>query len=355
LFGNIDLYHDFEYHHDFCEGTVANPPTKPYPFVAIGGRSSGYRSEDIDSGDDNANGEFGKISQVGSEESAAEAADDQDHAEAESIEGSQEEATNSQTLSQLLGATTLGDSDSEGYASDDHANNTSAPPPLEQNTCSSPGTSSYSDMDQDSSSEAESFYEDSDHEAYDQNQSDNEMDEEEAEYLSDLCEFDDDTADRNASNVLTPPMTTSGRRRLTTEERELVRQTREIGACVRCRFQKIKVRCSPGIAKYMTAGSMRVESFFSQCRLWLDLCLFTCCSPDLCLSLSAIPHAPQPLVLLHGDANKTNSVSLTLATPKGNARHAKDFPKPLRRRSIEFPVCDSESPKLCCIEAAAST
>jgi hypothetical protein len=83
--------------------------------------------------------------------------------------------------------------------------------------------------------------------------SSSEVSEEEIEYVSDARDTYAGTDDETESTALTIPSSstngiappsstsTSGRRRLTSEEREIVRNTREIGACVRCRFQKIKV------------------------------------------------------------------------------------------------------------------
>ncbi|CEI65960.1 unnamed protein product [Fusarium venenatum] len=231
-FGNIDFENDSEHHHEPCENTVLDQPTKLLLFAVTRGHSVDDTPEDVNSDDGGTNGELGERS---------EPVNDLYDTDTESIEGSQNDATNSHTLSQRLDSMTIGDSGSEGYASDAYANRGSPSPSPEQNVCSSPIDTDA--LYQDSSSEAASLYEDSDYEAYDDDQSDGQTDEEEDEYLSDLCEADEDTHDVNASNALTPPMAPSGRRRLTSEERELVRQTREIGACVRCRFQKIK--CFP--------------------------------------------------------------------------------------------------------------
>jgi hypothetical protein len=77
--------------------------------------------------------------------------------------------------------------------------------------------------------------------------------EEEIGYISDARDTDVEIEDETESSTLNIPSSStngivspseassSGRRRLTFEEREVVRITREIGACVRCRFQKIKV------------------------------------------------------------------------------------------------------------------
>ncbi|KAF5543128.1 hypothetical protein FPHYL_11342 [Fusarium phyllophilum] len=95
---------------------------------------------------------------------------------------------------------------------------------------------------------------DSDEQASPQNVSpdDDEVSEEEIGYISDArdtnVEIEDETASANlnipsssTNNIVSPSETTSsGKRLLTLEEREVVRITREIGACVRCRFQKIK-------------------------------------------------------------------------------------------------------------------
>ncbi|KAF4457374.1 hypothetical protein F53441_703 [Fusarium austroafricanum] len=72
-----------------------------------------------------------------------------------------------------------------------------------------------------------------------QDSSAEELSEQEVEYLSDV-------QSSNTEPVDTPSLediNATSRRRLTAKERELVRRTREIGACVRCRFQKIK--CYP--------------------------------------------------------------------------------------------------------------
>ncbi|EXA43926.1 hypothetical protein NW756_001739 [Fusarium oxysporum] len=99
-----------------------------------------------------------------------------------------------------------------------------------------------------------SDYDDSDEEASPQNESsdDEEVSEEEIGYISDARDTDVEIEDETESSTLNIPSSStngivspseassSGRRRLTFEEREVVRITREIGACVRCRFQKIK-------------------------------------------------------------------------------------------------------------------
>lgn len=96
---------------------------------------------------------------------------------------------------------------------------------------------------------------DSDEEASPQNESidDDELSEEEIEYISDArdttVEIEDETESptldipsSSTNSIVSPSETTSsGKRPLTLEEHEVVRFTREIGACVRCRFQKIKV------------------------------------------------------------------------------------------------------------------
>ncbi|GKU19846.1 unnamed protein product [Fusarium langsethiae] len=219
-FGNIDFENDLRDHRDLCGDTVANRPAKPLLFAVIRACDDNDRPEDIDCDydDGGTNGELG-----------------------ESIECSQDDATNSHVLSHILGATALGDPDPEEYTSDDHANNASPSPSPEQNVCSSP--SDTNTLDQESSSEAASFHEDSDYEVSGHDQSGYRINKEEVEYSSGSCEVDDDSPDENVSSALTPPIATSGRRRLTSEEREAVRLTREVGACVRCRFQKIK--CFP--------------------------------------------------------------------------------------------------------------
>ncbi|KAF4415766.1 hypothetical protein FACUT_13166 [Fusarium acutatum] len=81
---------------------------------------------------------------------------------------------------------------------------------------------------------------------------DDELSEEEIGYISDArdtnVEIEDETGSANlnipsssTNSIVSPSETTgSGKFSLTLEEREVVRITREIGACVRCRFQKIK-------------------------------------------------------------------------------------------------------------------
>uniref|UniRef100_A0A0D2XKF7 Zn(2)-C6 fungal-type domain-containing protein n=1 Tax=Fusarium oxysporum (strain Fo5176) TaxID=660025 RepID=A0A0D2XKF7_FUSOF len=99
-----------------------------------------------------------------------------------------------------------------------------------------------------------SDYDDSDEEAGPQNESsdDEEVSEEEIGYISDARDTDVEIEDETESSTLSIPSSStngivspseassSGSLRLTFEEREVVRITREIGACVRCRFQKIK-------------------------------------------------------------------------------------------------------------------
>ncbi|KAL3607338.1 hypothetical protein FPOAC2_02321 [Fusarium poae] len=293
-FGNINFENESHHHHEPCGDTILDQPKTLVCLVATQGRSVDDRPENIDSDDGGTNGELGERSQVGSNKSVAEPANDLYDTDTESIDGSQNDATNSHTLSQLVGRLTIRDfhSDSEGCASNDYANRGSPSPSPEQNVCSfSKDTDAW---DQDSSSEAVTLYEDSaDGKSEDENsghkdsghkdsghddsghkysddedsaedsddedsdnedsghkanhdvQSNGQTDEEENEYLSNTYEAIEDTPDSNVGNALTPPMAPSGRRRLTSEERELVRQTREIGACVRCRFQKIK--CFPNL------------------------------------------------------------------------------------------------------------
>ncbi|VTT61028.1 unnamed protein product [Fusarium fujikuroi] len=95
---------------------------------------------------------------------------------------------------------------------------------------------------------------DSDEEASPQNESsdDEEVSEEEIGYISDArdtnVEIEDETGSptldipsSSTNSIVSPSETTSsGKRPLTLEEHEVVRFTREISACVRCRFQKIK-------------------------------------------------------------------------------------------------------------------
>lgn len=273
-FAHVKVDGDLECQHDrICHDTVVNRLVRPYPVVVIGGQSSDNGYEYTDNNSDNSNHKVAERGHVGSHESAASAVDNQNDAEKERSKDSQGETTDLRSLSQLLGATSLGEPVSGGYPSNEHANNTPSPGAVEQNIRSSPDNSPYSDVetfDQDCSSEADSFYEDSDYSIYDYEYSDEEMGDEEAEYLSDLYESDDNASGPAISNMPSPPMATSGRRRLTTEERELVRQTREIGACVRCRFQKIKVRCHLGIAECLTPGNMRVVNLSSLSSLVLD-------------------------------------------------------------------------------------
>ncbi|CAG1978015.1 unnamed protein product [Fusarium graminearum] len=223
-FGNLN-FEDALQDRDLDGDTVTDRHAKPVPVAVIGSHSANDRPEDIDGEDGDTNGELGDSSQVGSDKSVAESVNDPDDADTESTEASRKDAINSHVLSQRLGATILEDPDPGEYTSDDNENNVSPSPVSERNTYPHSDTDTF---DQDSSSGAVSFYESSDYE--DSDLEDNEMNEEE-EYLSDLCEVNNDSPDANTSNALTPSMTTSGRRRLTSEERELIRQTREIGAC----------------------------------------------------------------------------------------------------------------------------
>ncbi|KAF9776451.1 hypothetical protein IL306_005359 [Fusarium sp. DS 682] len=79
---------------------------------------------------------------------------------------------------------------------------------------------------------------------------DEEISEDEVAYITDVYDTDAESADETEPTVPAVPASltngrpsttnASGRRRLTSKEREVVRRTREMGACVRCRFQKIK-------------------------------------------------------------------------------------------------------------------
>ncbi|RFN54766.1 hypothetical protein FIE12Z_940 [Fusarium flagelliforme] len=251
---DVEVDNDFERCHGSCSDRVVNHLAQHYPVTDIRFHPNDEEYRRTDSGDDVAEKELRENNQVGGDESTAEVVDGQDEAEVEGVEDSTGEHTNLHILSQLLGAASLVDPTSEGHASDNnHIANVRPPstsPP--ERTISPPGTSSYSDAeasDQDpSSSETDKSHEDPDHDVYGHGDSDDEMDEEEAEYLSDLLDlYESGSGDSNPTNskIPTQPATSSGRRRLTTEERELVRQTREIGACVRCRFQKIK--CIPNL------------------------------------------------------------------------------------------------------------
>ncbi|KAF4986102.1 hypothetical protein FGRMN_10986 [Fusarium graminum] len=144
----------------------------------------------------------------------------------------------------LLQQCGIGDSDSEKAESDSEA----CPSPIgfisrRQVYCSS---SENGDDDEnrynDDLSDAEIYSEDSD--------DDDEVDEGAVEYLSALGESDSSedeeaafASDLTTNSTVSPSSNIPGRRRFTSEERELIRMTREIGACVRCRFQKIK--CHP--------------------------------------------------------------------------------------------------------------
>lgn len=247
---DVEVDDDFEPFHGFCNDRVVNHLAQHYPVTGIRLHPNDEECRHTESGDDVAGKEFRENNQVGGGESTAEVVHGQDEAEVEDVEESTGERTNLHILSQLLGATSLVDPTPEGHASDNNRIANVPPPSTSppERTIFFPGTSSHSDAeasDQDPSSlETDTSHEDPDHDVYGHGDSDEEMDEEEAEYLSDLSdlyECGSGASNRTTSKIPTPPMTSSGRRRLTSEERELVRQTREIGACVRCRFQKIKV------------------------------------------------------------------------------------------------------------------
>ena len=243
---DVEVVDDFGCRRDSCSDRVVIHLAQPHSAI-IRGRSRDDEYGHTDSGNDIADKELGENNQVGGDESTVEVVDGQDEAGAQGAETSTGERTNLHTLSQLLGVTSLEEPIPERHARDNnHIAN--APPPStcpRGRTISPPGTSSYSDVEaseQDpSSSETQ---EDSDHDVYGHGYSDEEMEEEEAEYLSDLSDLYESgsgASNPTTSKIPTPPKISSGRRRLTSPERELVRQTREIGACVRCRFQKIKV------------------------------------------------------------------------------------------------------------------
>ncbi|KAM0354307.1 hypothetical protein ACHAPU_001351 [Fusarium lateritium] len=155
---------------------------------------------------------------------------EQDSASEEIVAASEET-----DLADLLQQYGIDDSDFEGVASDSEA----SPPPVtflsRRHVCCS------SSENGDDLSDAEIYSEDSD---------DDDVEEGEVESLSGLGESDSSedeeatfASDLTTNSTVSPTSNIPGRRRFTSEERELIRLTREIGACVRCRFQKIK--CHP--------------------------------------------------------------------------------------------------------------
>lgn len=172
----------------------------------------------------------GKSSQV-SNGPATQADEDQDVADGEIAESSEE--TDDADLAALIQKIGIGHSDSEGFESDPDAASSSIAFRSRVDVCS---TSEDEEL-----SVAEIDTDDDDEDA----------EEGEVEYLSGLGESDssedEETAlasDMTTNSTVSPTTNIPGRRRFTSEERELIRRTREIGACVRCRFQKIKVRYS---------------------------------------------------------------------------------------------------------------
>ncbi|KAF5663239.1 hypothetical protein FHETE_7619 [Fusarium heterosporum] len=160
--------------------------------------------------------------------------------------GSEEIAAPSEEtgLIALLQQCGIGDSDFEKADSDSEA----CPSPIgflsRRHVCCSSSENGDDDENKynDDLSDAEVYSEDSD--------DDDEVEEEEVEYLSGLGESDSSedeeaafASDLTTNSTVSPSSNIHGRRRFTSEERELIRMTREVGACVRCRFQKIK--CHP--------------------------------------------------------------------------------------------------------------
>ncbi|KAJ4130169.1 hypothetical protein NW768_007151 [Fusarium equiseti] len=236
---DVEVDGDLARRHGSCRKRVVNHLAQAYQ-VTVRGHSSDEEYGHNGSGDYITGIELRGNNRVGGDESTVEGVDGQDEAEVEGVEDSTGERTNMHTISQLLGATSLTEPTAEGHTSDNNhiANVPSASTSPPERTTSHAGTSSYSDaetFDQDpSSSETDASHEYSDHDVYVHGYSDDEMDEEEAEYLSDLSdlyESGSDASNPTTSKIPTPPTTSSGRRRLTSKERELVRQTREIGAC----------------------------------------------------------------------------------------------------------------------------
>jgi hypothetical protein len=207
------------------------PSAKKLPLEA---RCLGLAKDDHygnESDNDYTSCDSGKSSQV-SDGPATQAGEDQDIADKEISEASEE--TDDTDLAALIRRTGIGHSDSEGFESDPDAR------PSSIAFRSRPGVCSTSEDEDDPSVEE-----------IDTGDSDEYAEEGEVEYLSGLGESDssedEETAlawDMTTNSTVSPATNIPGRRRFTSEERELIRRTREIGACVRCRFQKIKVRCS---------------------------------------------------------------------------------------------------------------
>jgi hypothetical protein len=189
----------------------------------------------------------GKSSQV-SDGPATQAGEDQDIADKEISEASEE--TDDTDLAALVQRIGIGHSDSEGFESDPAAR------PSSLAFCSRPDACSTSEGEDDPSVEE-----------IDTDDSDGDAEEGEVEYLSGLGESDSSEDEETAlasgmttNSTVSPATNIPGRRRFTSEERELIRRTREIGACVRCRFQKIKVRCS------FVRGFVCVPALTEQCH-----------------------------------------------------------------------------------------
>ncbi|KAM0440439.1 hypothetical protein ACHAQK_005846 [Fusarium lateritium] len=183
-----------------------------------------------DSYNDYTSCDSGKSSQV-SDGPAAQVDENQDIADEDGCEAS--EGTDDIDLVALIRKVGIRNSDSEGFESDPDA----APIAFRSrvDACSA-------SEDDDGPSVKE----------IDTDDFDEDVEEGESEYPSGLGESDssedEETAlasDMTTNSTVSPATNIPGRRRFTSEERELIRKTREIGACVRCRFQKIK--CHPDL------------------------------------------------------------------------------------------------------------
>ncbi|KIL90395.1 hypothetical protein FAVG1_06126 [Fusarium avenaceum] len=186
-------------------------------------------AKNVDYGDNDSGS--GKSSQV-SNGPATQTDEDQDIADGEIAESSED--TDDADLAALIQKVGIGHSDSEGFESD--------PDPASSLIAFRSRVDACSTSEDEDLSVAE----------IDTDGDDEDAEEGEVEYLSGLGESDssedEETAlasDMTTNSTVSPKTNTPGRRRFTSEERELIRKTREIGACVRCRFQKIK--CHPDL------------------------------------------------------------------------------------------------------------
>ncbi|KAM0249298.1 hypothetical protein ACHAP5_002950 [Fusarium lateritium] len=183
-----------------------------------------------ESNNDYTSCDSGKSSRV-SDGPATQADENQDIADEKTSEASED--TDDIDLAALIQNVGIGHSDPEGFESDPDA----APIAFRSRT---DACSTSEDEDDPSVEEIET------------DNSDEDVEEGEVEWLSGLggsdSSEDEETAlasDMTTNSTVSPATNIPGRRRFTSEERELIRRTREIGACVRCRFQKIK--CHPDL------------------------------------------------------------------------------------------------------------